>query len=111
MAEMVENSGMIIGKPGGISVGEALAQRKPFVILDLLPGQEEYNQQVLIRAGLGFSAQKEDEIFHIINGVFEGAFPAPICVLPSAVPRGIEGIASRILQEIECVDETASAIA
>lgn len=39
---------MIITKPGGLTVTEALACNIPLVIFDAIPGQEEENADFLI---------------------------------------------------------------
>jgi UDP-N-acetylglucosamine:LPS N-acetylglucosamine transferase len=54
LAPLMHRAKIIIGKPGGITTGEALYANKAFVVVDRLPGQEEFNLKVLIESGLGF---------------------------------------------------------
>ena len=51
MQEKLFNACLFLGKPGGISIGEALASGVPIGILDFLPGQEEANIEALRRMG------------------------------------------------------------
>ncbi len=44
-------SDLIVTKPGGMTVAEALALGIPLVLLPALPGQEEYNRDFLVAAG------------------------------------------------------------
>lgn len=60
MRALLESAVCVIGKPGGISVGEALALRLPFGIVDLLPGQEEANAKVILKSGMGFVVEPRD---------------------------------------------------
>jgi processive 1,2-diacylglycerol beta-glucosyltransferase len=53
VAAVLTYADMFFGKPGGISVSEALCFGLPIGILATLPGQEEYNRDFLVRAGLG----------------------------------------------------------
>ena len=45
--EIMKMSDVIITKPGGISITEAMACRLPIVIREYLPGQEERNTEFL----------------------------------------------------------------
>ena len=41
-------SDLVITKPGGITTAEALTMKLPMLIVNPLPGQEEYNSQHLL---------------------------------------------------------------
>lgn len=49
MERHLANSEVLIGKPGGLTIGEALASGVPIGVMDYLPGQEEANLEVLCR--------------------------------------------------------------
>ncbi|MBL9002116.1 MAG: hypothetical protein JNK25_13370 [Phycisphaerae bacterium] len=51
MHEYMAAADLMVGKPGGLSTAEAAAMRLPMVLLKPIPGQEERNADVLIRAG------------------------------------------------------------
>lgn len=51
IAELMEISDILISKPGGLTVSEALAKNIPMIIPFFIPGQEEENAEVLADAG------------------------------------------------------------
>ncbi|MDI1479366.1 glycosyltransferase [Polyangium sp. y55x31] len=55
MDEMVAASDVVITKPGGLTIAEALASRVPLVFFSAIPGQEERNVRVLAEHGIGSS--------------------------------------------------------
>ncbi len=58
MDELLSAADFVVGKPGGITTGELIASKKRAVILDYLPGQEEYNLEVLVAHGLAIYEPK-----------------------------------------------------
>jgi processive 1,2-diacylglycerol beta-glucosyltransferase len=63
-SELMRNSDLLIGKAGGLTTSEAFATGLPLVILDTLPGQEEYNATVVEDYGAGIWSS---EIIRIIG--------------------------------------------
>ncbi|MBX9725169.1 MAG: glycosyltransferase [Candidatus Obscuribacterales bacterium] len=51
MDELMSAADLILGKPGGITVSEALSKGLPFVIINPIPGQEEHNSDHLLEVG------------------------------------------------------------
>lgn len=49
---------ILITKPGGLTVSEALASNLPFILFDAIPGQEEANAKFLIDNGMAISIGK-----------------------------------------------------
>jgi processive 1,2-diacylglycerol beta-glucosyltransferase len=47
---------LVVTKPGGLSVSECLAQRKPMLLVSPIPGQEERNADYLLEAGAAIKA-------------------------------------------------------
>ena len=47
--ELMEISDLVISKPGGITVSEALAKGLPVLIVNPIPGQEEMNARHLVK--------------------------------------------------------------
>jgi processive 1,2-diacylglycerol beta-glucosyltransferase len=47
---------LVVSKPGGLSVSECLAMRKPMVLVSPIPGQEERNADYLLEAGAAVKA-------------------------------------------------------
>ena len=50
-------SDLLITKPGGLTVSEALASGLPMAVFDAIPGQEEDNAQFCRRTGWGFGSR------------------------------------------------------
>ncbi len=71
MDEIMEVSDLVITKPGGLSVAEALAKRLPLILLDPIKGQEVKNFKHLIKMGVGIHAKKIEEtpkiVTHLLN--------------------------------------------
>jgi processive 1,2-diacylglycerol beta-glucosyltransferase len=49
-------SDLVITKPGGLSVSECLAKRRPMLLVSPIPGQEERNADYLLEAGAAIKA-------------------------------------------------------
>ncbi len=54
--ELMAITDLIITKPGGITISEAMAMGVPMVIYNPLPGQEEDNAQFLVQVGVAIAA-------------------------------------------------------
>jgi processive 1,2-diacylglycerol beta-glucosyltransferase len=52
VAQYLAISDIIITKPGGISTSECIAMKKPMIIINPIPGQEERNVDYLIERGI-----------------------------------------------------------
>lgn len=53
MHELMAASDVMVTKPGGLSISEALASQLPMVFFHPIPGQEEHNIKVLHEHGVG----------------------------------------------------------
>jgi processive 1,2-diacylglycerol beta-glucosyltransferase len=51
MDEYMAAADFVVGKPGGLTMSEALAYGKVFVVVDPIPGQEERNSDHLLEEG------------------------------------------------------------
>jgi processive 1,2-diacylglycerol beta-glucosyltransferase len=51
MDEYMAAADLVVGKPGGLTMSEALARGVPFVIVNPIPGQEERNADHLLEEG------------------------------------------------------------
>ena len=51
MDEYMAAADLLVGKPGGLTTSEALAKGLPMVIVNPIPGQEEWNADHLLEAG------------------------------------------------------------
>ncbi|MDD5729179.1 MAG: hypothetical protein PHV59_11505, partial [Victivallales bacterium] len=59
VAQYLAISHIVVTKPGGISTSECIAMKKPMVIINPIPGQEERNVDYLIERGIITKAYDE----------------------------------------------------
>lgn len=62
MHELMAVSDVMVTKPGGLSVSEALVSKLPMIFFSAIPGQETNNVKVLHSSGIGFMSSNIDEI-------------------------------------------------
>jgi len=73
MATLMHASDLLIGKPGGATMAEALASGCPLLIYTplMIPGQEEFNAELLQREGAGLVARKPEELRTAVTELLE----------------------------------------
>lgn len=59
MNELYEEVDVIVSKPGGVTISEALRKRLPIFVHSMLPGQEEINLQYLKDNNLVFEINRK----------------------------------------------------
>ena len=62
VCELMSASDLVITKPGGVTVSEALAMKLPMIILKPIPGQEDNNTVYLIQHGAAIKVNKPKKI-------------------------------------------------
>lgn len=60
--DLVAASDLVISKAGGLTVSEVLARGTPLVIIDPVPGQEEWNADVVAGAGAGIQLRMPETV-------------------------------------------------
>lgn len=100
VATMMGKAHLVVGKPGGLTVSESLAAGLPMAIVDVLPGQEEYNAQFVERHGIGIVARDAPEIHRFIQLLLKpGSWEAlRERILAFGRPSAHRGIAAMISQ-------------
>jgi len=68
--ELMEISSVIITKPGGITVSEALAKGLPVIIVKPIPGQEQMNTEHLIQDKVAIKADKLHDVGVFVTELF-----------------------------------------
>jgi processive 1,2-diacylglycerol beta-glucosyltransferase len=58
---------IIITKPGGLSISEAIALQVPLLVYQPLPGQEEENANYIVDTGMGSWARNDIELAYYIS--------------------------------------------
>ncbi len=65
--ELMELSDVIVTKPGGLSVSEAIAKRKPLLFMHSFYGQEKENLKYVLKNNLGFYPGSKDKLINTID--------------------------------------------
>lgn len=65
--ELMSISDVIITKPGGITITEALVKEVPIIVSSNLPGQEERNTEFILNNGIGMLATSPNTLISCIN--------------------------------------------
>lgn len=100
MPRRIGEADVLVGKPGGITAGEAFAQNKPFVIVDMLPGHEKYNYEALVNNGLGFRATCAADLIRTIKRILARPDQSAVSRLATSGATGIDAIARSIEQSL-----------
>lgn len=97
MALLMASCDFLVGKPGGITVSEALVVGCPYLVYDpfIIPGQEEDNERFLLEKGIGRSASDLSELRTQIQALL--ADPAAVAEMAR---RAKEAGKPRATQEI-----------
>lgn len=67
--ELMDISDLLITKPGGMTVSEALVKGLPIFIISPIPGQEEGNASFLIRSGAASRIDDSTELVNVLSHV------------------------------------------
>ena len=65
--EMMDAADILVSKPGGLTVSEALAKKLPMVVVNPIAGHEERNLEFLLNCGLAVSATKTFPLDEAVN--------------------------------------------
>lgn len=60
--ELMRIADIIVGKAGGLTVSEALFLQKPTIVINPIPGQEDYNTSYLEKNHFGLHAKSNDDL-------------------------------------------------
>lgn len=68
--ELMFLSDLVVTKPGGLSTSECIALKKPMLLINPIPGQEEFNAQNIEERKLGkLSNNIIDDIKYMLNNI------------------------------------------
>jgi processive 1,2-diacylglycerol beta-glucosyltransferase len=74
ISDLMDKASVIITKPGGVTVSEALVKRLPIFIMDPIPGQEERNAEFLINAGAALSLPDDRSLPDFLTKALDDPF-------------------------------------
>lgn len=65
--EIMGGSDLLVTKPGGLTIAEALTMRLPMVLYTPIQGQEKRNGQVMYNLGVAVTAETEEEVVRYVS--------------------------------------------
>lgn len=65
ISKLMDAADILVTKPGGMTISEALIKELPMFIISPIPGQEERNAKFLVTSGAGIIISKNDDIENI----------------------------------------------
>jgi len=66
---IMDASDVLITKPGGLTVSEALAKIIPMILVNPIPGQEDRNRDFLVNAGVATLVTRNSSIDDVLHGL------------------------------------------
>ncbi|MSU54389.1 MAG: glycosyltransferase [Candidatus Staskawiczbacteria bacterium] len=67
--EYMKLSSVVISKAGGLTVSECINLQKPLIMVNPIPGQEEYNAQFVVKNNLGVKVNNISEIIAVVSKI------------------------------------------
>ncbi|GBF11907.1 MGDG synthase family glycosyltransferase [Tepidibacillus sp. HK-1] len=65
--ELMDAADLLLTKPGGVTVAEAMAKGVPMIMLNPIPGQEEENYEYILQNQLGISVKDMEELNNLLE--------------------------------------------
>jgi processive 1,2-diacylglycerol beta-glucosyltransferase len=90
---------VLVTKPGGLTVAEALVAGVPMVLMRPLPGQEERNARYLVARGAALRARQESDLARTVAALIDDA-PRREALRAAAASIGFPDAALRISERI-----------
>lgn len=99
MHDLMAESDLMVGKPGGLTTSEARALGLPMVLMRPIPGQEERNAQALVAAGAAVRVPRPGDVGTAVAAIL--ASPDRLRAMRAAAaslgrPRAAFDVATRI---------------
>lgn len=69
--KLMEISDVIITKPGGLTVSEAIVKRLPMILPFAIPGQEQENMEFLVKSGAAIKVDDLSNLNPIVNRLID----------------------------------------
>ena len=101
--DLVAASDLVITKPGGLIVSEVLARGTPLLLIDPIPGQEEWNADYVVSSGAAIQLRMVDLVPQAVQRLL--ACPEQLALLRAGAqaagrPRAALDIAEAILRDV-----------
>ncbi len=99
MASLMQRATLLVSKPGGLTIAQALASKLPVVFINPIPGQEAKNASFLLQHRAAVEAKSENELGLFVNQLLKT--PAKMELMRKAMaPLAYPDAARRIALEI-----------
>ncbi|NLK87525.1 MAG: UDP-N-acetylglucosamine--LPS N-acetylglucosamine transferase [Clostridiaceae bacterium] len=113
ISKLMDAASIIITKPGGVTISEALVKRLPILIMDPIPGQEERNAEFLTGSGAALNLPNDETLPDVLMRTLEDPFllrRMSAAAAKLAMPDACEDIARLILRLVmkECTFDMPS---
>jgi processive 1,2-diacylglycerol beta-glucosyltransferase len=69
--ELMSVADLVITKAGGMSIMETVTMKKPTIVTEVYPGQEEPNAQFIETMGFGYVAKEPDQLVEKVQFIFK----------------------------------------
>jgi processive 1,2-diacylglycerol beta-glucosyltransferase len=102
MHEWMAAADLLISKPGGLTVTEALISGLPLLIIRPTPGQEDGNTEFLTSSGSGIYLQNVDEVKSVVGELLDNPDKL-LSMREKAKSLGKPNAAENILREMEAL--------
>ena len=86
MEEYIKISDIVISKAGGLTVSECMSLKKQMIIVNPIPGQEEYNADFVENNNLGVRVKKINEIAEVLPKMIPSKKNNPRGLVPKENP-------------------------
>jgi len=87
MDEWMRLADVVITKPGGLSITECLYLKKPMILINPVPGQEEANAEYLVKHNYGRLAGTAEEAVKILTDLLNKTIHLAVLPLNNTTPN------------------------
>ncbi|CUH96072.1 hypothetical protein P22_2160 [Propionispora sp. 2/2-37] len=101
--ELMAIADLLVSKPGGMTVSEALCTGLPMLVYKPIPGQEEANTQYLIQHGVAVRADSLEDVKNHLTALLKDSRQLQIMrqnALAMGQPQAAENIAATIFSQL-----------
>lgn len=100
--DLIVASDLVITKAGGLIISEVLARGVPLVLIDPIPGQEEWNADYVVSTGAGAQLRMSDSVAPTVERLL--ASPKLLaemraCARAAARPRAALDVAEQVIDD------------
>jgi len=102
--DLIAASDLVISKSGGLITSEVMARGTPLLVVEPIRGQEEFNADYVVTAGVGLQARVIDSVPYMVESLIKD--PSRLAhmrenALRTGRPRAALDVADRVLKEID----------